>query len=114
MIDFACKTISKEELIRCSLNLNKTEYHVFNLLSKRGTKLTVSKIARSLNLERTTVQKAMKCLLEKKLARRYQRNLPAGGYEFLYELKDAEEIKARLKKILHTWSKSAEKVIDGL
>jgi len=114
VIDFACKRISREELIRCSLNLNKTQYKVFEFMLRKNKKMTVSQIANSLSLERTTVQKAMKGLLKKKIVKRFQRNLSAGGYEFLYELENVDQIKQNLKQILREWSRSAEKVIDGL
>ena len=114
MITFACKKIKQEELIRCSFNLNKTEYNVFMFMLKRNQPYTVSRIAKIMRLERTTVQKAVKNLFNKKLIKRIQRNLPRGGYIFIYEINNKDEIKDKMKKIVYEWYKSVEAAIDKI
>ena len=39
MISFACKDIDKEELIRCSFELNKTEYKLLMFLMLKNALL---------------------------------------------------------------------------
>ena len=114
MITFACKKIKQEELIRCSFNLNKTEYNllVFILRDKKG--YTVSQIAKRTRLERTTVQKAVKNLVSKQLAQRKQKNLAKGGYVFVYKPNDKSEIKAKMRKIVYNWYQGVKKEIAKL
>ena len=114
MITFACKKIEKEELIRCSFDLNKTEYNVLMFMLKRKNMHTVSQIAESMGLERTTVQKAVKTLLSRNLIKRTQKNLPRGGYTFLYRINNKDEIKSKMKEIVHEWYKTVEREIDRL
>jgi len=70
------RKIRQEELIRCSFSLNKTEYDVLMFLLTHRHKYMVYYIAKRMGLERTTVQKAIKNLLDKELVKRTQRNLP--------------------------------------
>ena len=67
-----------------------------------------------MNLERTSIQKAVKTLLSKNLVKRFQMNLSGGGYTYLYKIENRNEIKSRMKKIVHDWYKSVEKEIDKL
>jgi predicted transcriptional regulator len=112
-MNFACKKIELEELVKCSFDLNKTEYKVMTFLLRAGGKHTVASISKKMGLERTTVQKALKGLMDKKLAKRVQRNLSRGGYLFLYEIDEKENIKKRQKEIVYNWYKSVEKEIDN-
>ena len=114
MITFACKKIEQEELIRCSFNLNKTEYNVLLFLLKNKNVITVSGIAKAMNLERTTVQKAIKTLVGKNLVKRMQKNLERGGYIYYYSVENKDEIKKRMKSIVHDWYKMVEKEINEL
>ena len=114
MITFSCKKIEQEELIRCSFNLNKTEYNVLIFLLKKKHSYPMSQISKIMELERTTIQKAIKNLVDKNLAKRIQKNLPRGGYIFLYEINNKDEIKNKMKKIIYEWYKSVEVAIDKL
>ena len=114
MITFACKKIKQEDLIRCSFNINKTEYNVFMFVLKRNKSYIVSEIAKNMKLERTTVQKALKNLLDKKLIKRTQKNLSKGGYIFIYKINNKTEIKNKIKKIIYNWYKGAEETIDNI
>ena len=113
MISFSCKKISKEELIRCSFNLNKTEYNVLIFLLENEGKHTILDISKKMNLERTTIQKAIKNLVKNDLVKRTQINLPKGGYIFYYEINNKKNIKYRMKKIVYNWYKSVEDVINN-
>ncbi|RLE47713.1 MarR family transcriptional regulator [Candidatus Woesearchaeota archaeon] len=114
MIYFACKSINKEDLIRCSFALNKTEYKLLMFLLDYDEFITAAKLAKKMGLERTTVQKAVKLLVEKGLVSRKQENLEKGSYIFLYRIKDVKEIKERLRKIVRKWHEKVEDFIDGL
>lgn len=114
MITFSCKKISEKELIRCSFNLNKTDYDLLIFMLKSDRMQTVLEIAKAMGLERTTVQKAMKHLVDKGLVKRAQTNLSGGGYVFSYSPNDKEDIKSRMKDITRRWYKGVEEAIDKL
>jgi uncharacterized protein len=113
-VTFACKNITHEELIRCSFTLNKTEYNILVFLLRKTQERGASEIAGEMGLERTTVQKAIKTLLEKRLIVRSRKNLPKGGYSYTYKINGMEEIKTRMKYIVHEWYNRVEKEIDLL
>jgi predicted transcriptional regulator len=112
MMEFACKKIRREDLLRCSFGLNKTEYDLLLFLLQRDSELTAAGIAQGTGLERTTVQKALKNLLLRKLVRRMQRNLPKGGYTYSYRVERKPEIKAKTKEIISEWYKDVVKEVD--
>ena len=114
MITFACKKIEQEDLIRCSFDINKTEYNVLMFMFRKKEQLSVSKIAELMNLERTTIQKAIKTLLKKNLVKRMQTNLPKGGYVFLYKINNHEKIKKKMKKTIFEWYQSVKIAIEKL
>ncbi len=112
MLTFACQDIEFSELLRCSFELNKTEYNVFMFLLKQHKWWTASKIGKAMNFDRTTVQKAIKSLAEKDIVKRYQENLSKGGYTYLYNIKNKEDIKKRMEKIVSDWYKEVQKEIQ--
>ena len=114
MITFFCKKITEEELIRCSFNLNKTEYNVLIFLLRNDKIRTILQISKAMELERTTIQKAIKNLVEKGLTKRTQKNLSRGGYIFLYKPNNKEEIKSKMKELTYKWYKHVEETIDKL
>ena len=112
MISFACKTINFEDLVRCSFDFNKTEFKIFIFLLSKKEPLCVSTIADALSKDRTTVQKAMKQLLDKEIVFKHQVNLEGGGYSYLYKIKDKDYIKEKLLNIVNGWSKQVINYID--
>ena len=96
MIDFACRRISEEELVRCGFGLNKTEFNIFYFLIKHNKRFSVEEIAEKLKLTRSTVQKSIKSLLEKNIIARFQTNLEKGGYKFFYQIKNKDLTKKQL------------------
>jgi predicted transcriptional regulator len=113
MFNFACKNISMEEIVRCSFKINKTEYKVLYQLLKAKNELTINEIARELKKNRTTVQKGIKGLIEKKLISRRQMNLDNGGYIYVYKADDKEKIKNDLLSIINKWKESVDIAIKN-
>ena len=107
MINFACKDIDFSEVVRCSFNLNKTEYKLFIEMVKHDEKRSIVDIARLTKFERSTVQKAIKKLVQQRLVSRTQVNLSKGGYVFLYKTKDKARIKERIENCISSWSERA-------
>lgn len=112
MITFACKNIKLRDLISCSFNLSKTDYDVLMFMLHKQASHSVIGLSRMMKLERTTIQKAIKHLLEKQLVRRLQKNLESGGYQYFYEVYDKEELKSKIKQIVQRWHSAVEKEID--
>lgn len=113
-ISFACKTISYEDLIRCSFELNKTDYNLLITMMEDEVERTASDFAERMGLKRTTVQKAIKNLLKKQLVVRFRKNLPKGGYIYIYMVPSKDKIKERMREIMHHWYSQAEKEIESL
>jgi predicted transcriptional regulator len=112
MVNFACKKISKEEIVRCSFALNKSSYNLLDFLLKQKNPLNISSISKKMNLERSSIQKAIPDLFEKDLISRKQKNIPSGGYVYFYLTKDREEIKKRIKNLVSSWYENIKKEIE--
>ena len=104
--------IELKNLIKCSFELNKTDYDVFVFLISKEKSMTATKIARQIGLDRTTVQKSVKRLAEKDLVLRTQKNLEKGGYIFVYSIKDKKVIKERMSDIVRKWHDNVQKEIS--
>ena len=100
-MDFTCKQIAPKDLIKCTFGLNKTELALFLFITQSSKCETVQAISKTLELDRTTIQKSLKKLLEKEIIDRRQSNLDNGGYVFLYCVKKKQEIKTRMQEILN-------------
>lgn len=110
MITLGCKTISVEELIKCSFAIGKTEMAIMSLLMKEGG-ITSQEISSDLDKDITTVQKSLKVLSEKGLVVRKQENLGNGGYKFIYSAVPSERIRTMIKKNLDNFK---EKVLESV
>ncbi len=110
MFEIACKTFTIDDLLRCSYNLNKNELRVLRYLLQNG-KADVKEISSKLNLERSTVQKILSKLLEKKLVSRMQINLHK-GYKYYYVVKNPNEIKKEVMALLDRWYERAKNVLN--
>ncbi len=113
MIDFACKQFDLNDIIKCGLGLTKAEYKVMEFfISNLGKKLTSNSVSKSIDLNLTTVQKAVKKLSDKKVIIKYQINLDNGGYVYLYVCNLKVKIRSLLKDIINNWAQKVETSID--
>ncbi len=112
MISFACKQIELKDLIKCSFDLNKTDYNLFIYLLTSKENLTTNEIAKEIGLDRTSVQKSIKRLVEKTLVIRNQENLSGGGYIFSYIIKDKSLIKNQVMDMISAWNKKVRLEIE--
>ena len=103
-ISFACQNIDFKDVIMCSFSLNKTEYALLIFLLGQQGRLSATSIGKHLNKDRTTVQKAIKKLVDTQLVSKYQINLESGGYTFVYAVKEKEELRRRILQIVQAWS----------
>jgi len=102
-MQFACKQVNLDEVVKCSLGLTRAEYKVFKKYLRLKKEITLAELSEKTGLDRTTVQKASLKLIEKGLLSRFQHNRPRGGYEFLYKIKDKEEIRNKARSIVRAW-----------
>lgn len=101
------------ELIKCSFGLNKTSCRVLLKMLKIGRSVSVEQISKKMGADRTTVQKALKTLINKNLVSRKQMNLENGGYIYLYKTMEKQEIKRRMTKDIDSWTESAKREVDS-
>jgi predicted transcriptional regulator len=114
MVDWRCRKMNSKDLIRCTFDLSKTELKIFLYLLKINKSIPSVDIANQIELDRTTIQKSLKKLLEKGIVDRRQNNLDNGGYVFLYSVKKKEELKTQMKEIIEDWKSSAEVQLETL
>lgn len=111
MITFACKTVDLQDIIKCSLELTKTDYALFTTLLEAEEPFTVAELAGKQGLERSSVQKAISRLQEKRIIERRQHNLAGGGYRYSYSIADKEELRKRLQDIVEQWYGNVRKAL---
>jgi predicted transcriptional regulator len=115
MIDFACKRFDINEIIKCALNLTKTECKILtfflNHVDKRYTTLDLCK---ELNLNLNTIQKAVKKLSDQKIILRLQLNLLKGGYTYIYETNNKQEIQLIISEIIDNWVKKVKENLKNI
>jgi predicted transcriptional regulator len=114
MAKLQCKQMDSKELIQCTFNLTRTELAIFLYLLKTKACIPSSEIADKIELDRTTVQKAMKNLLVKDIVLRRQNNLDSGGFVFLYCVKKQPELKEQMQEIINTWKESVDSQLETL
>ena len=104
MIDFACKKFDIEEIVKCSLNLSKSDFNILKFLLKNSAnKFSTEEIASKLNLDQSTIQRSVKKLYKKGLISRSQMNKEGGGYLFYYKIKNKAEINNQILSIIDNW-----------
>lgn len=114
MIDFACKQISIDEIIKCSFSLTKTELIIFQFLAHRcGEEFSSHKLSSELEVDITTIQKAVKKLYEKGVLDKKQRNLEGGGYCLYYQCISKDKIKEVIFENFRNFSQKMEQSIQN-
>ena len=104
MINFACKRFKLEEIIKCGLGLTKADCKVFMYLLDESDWVTTESIAEKLDLNLSTVQRAVKKLFTSEILDRTQENLDGGGYIFLYQHKPKKIIKKIIMGKVSDWT----------
>ena len=112
MIDFACKKFDIKEIIKCSLNLSKSDFSVMQKLFVYKDFLSSKDISDKVDLDITTVQRTLKKLYEKGIVNRKQVNIDTGGYVYMYRIKSREELKYQITNIIDKWSGTVKHEIE--
>ena len=113
MMNFACKNFRSIDIIKCGLGLTRAELTIFlHFLKNEEETLTANTLSNKVDLELTTVQKALKKMREKDLLEKNQVNLENGGYFFEYKIRPKSEIRRILKEIIRKWTEHIEKKVE--
>ncbi|MFX1390128.1 MAG: helix-turn-helix domain-containing protein [Promethearchaeota archaeon] len=116
---------SSERLFKCILGLNKTESQVLSYILRNKNSST-SEIAQKLNLDRSSIQRAVQGLIDLKFIKRIsmsmkeyntRKNIKSSksqGYLYVYNAKDMKSIKTQFKKLLDKWYTSMVNYIENL
>ncbi|WP_423792952.1 helix-turn-helix domain-containing protein [Methanocaldococcus indicus] len=100
-----CHTWDIENLMSCIFGIKSSDVRVyFDLLINGPSK--ISDIAKRIDRERSTVQRAVQNLLTAGLVTRKQVNLKEGGYYYIYEAIPFEDVKKIIKENIEEWSKN--------
>ncbi len=116
---------SSERLFKCILGLNKTESKVFGYLLKNND-VGTSELTETLEMDRSSIQRAVQELLELKLIKRKSISMKdyieakeikiskKQGYLYVYNAKHMDSIKVQFKKLLDKWYNSMLTYIENL
>lgn len=102
-LNFMCKEITLEEILKCSFGLNKTELKITKALLEDYEEKTIEEVKEKIKKDRTTIQRAVKRLFEKNLIKRRQISLEKGGYLFVYSPYPKKELKEKVYKIFESF-----------
>ena len=114
MIDFACKTFMLDEIIKCSFGITKADFKVLDFLVKHDAKwFTTEELSEKLQLNLTTIQRAVKKLFEQEVVKRKQNNLENGGYIYIYQIKEKRLLREKIMDIIEKWKKNVETALTN-
>ncbi|WP_456372847.1 helix-turn-helix domain-containing protein [Methanocaldococcus sp.] len=90
-----------EDLMRCILGLQEIEIRIyFELLDMKEA--TVMEIAERVDRDRTTVQKALRSLMNCGLVER-EKITEKSGFKYVYRPVEFKEVKEKMEKLLDEW-----------
>lgn len=116
---------SSEQLFKCVLGLNSTESKVLCHLLKNKDVRT-SEIALTLEMDRSSIQRALQVLSMLKLIKRSSMSMKEyanskrlvdakkQGYLYVYNAKNMDTVKLQLQKLLDKWYNSMLNYIENL
>ncbi len=120
------KIFKSGNLFRCILGLNDIESNVFTYLLKNDNVSTME-LTEILNKDRSSIQRALKDLLDLRVIKRYSLSLKEycelkgiadnnnkRGYLYVYKAKDLNKVKVQFRDLLDKWYSSMVNYIDNL
>ena len=100
-------------MLKCSFGLTKAGCSVLKeFLNQPGRVWISDGLAERTGHDLATVQRALKHLFERGVLSRRQQNREAGGYEYVYELKDESELLALIESTLDEWVLQAKREVS--
>lgn len=114
MLDFACKRIKLDEIIKCSLSLTRAEMTIFkHFMDNTEESFCANTISEKLEFDLSTIQRSLKKLHEKDILFRTQENLSGGGYLFHYQIKNKQAVRKLIMDIVHMWTKKVDEALKN-
>jgi predicted transcriptional regulator len=108
-MDFACKTIDVQQILKCSLGLSKAGCSVLRELMSQEDWITSEELAITTGYDLATVQRSLKHLHERNVVKRIQHNREVGGYEYYYLLVDKKAFRNVVTQTMEEWMQEARK-----
>lgn len=102
-MDFACKKIDVEQVLKCSLGLTKAGCTIMHYLRKNDDWHTSEEIAKKTGYDLATTQRTLKHLYERGVVHRRQQNRDVGGYEYHYQIVSEQELQTTINAVLDDW-----------
>jgi predicted transcriptional regulator len=99
------------ELFGLLFDFSELECKVYQILLVSGNK-EAREIAEKLNKDRSTVNRALKRLLEEGFVIRRRRILRSGGHAYEYTARDPGELRTHVHGRLEEWSDSAHERLE--
>jgi predicted transcriptional regulator len=96
--DLAC-----EDLLECVYGLGDLAQASYRVLAASDEPLTVDAVAERVDRDRTTAYRAIKRLQEYGVVEQEQVNYEQGGYYFVYDAVDADDIAREMQRTLNQW-----------
>jgi predicted transcriptional regulator len=105
--------MSADEIMRCALGVRATEIEAYCAVVTGGTS-TVQEVADRLGKSRSTAQRILQNLVDKGLARREERLIGLGGYQYVYRPVSPETMKKAVRLSLDRWYERMIGELDAL
>jgi len=90
------------EIMKCALGVRTTEIEAYCTIVTGGPS-TVQEVADRLGKSRSTAQRILQNLVDKGLARREERLIGLGGYQYVYSPTSPERMKEAVREALDRW-----------
>jgi predicted transcriptional regulator len=99
------------DLLCCAFGLQSSEIDTYFALLSRSK--TAEEISSDLGLDRSTVQRALKSLLQKQLVLREMRHIQRGGYYYVYSALSTNEVRKQILDELDLWYRETRRFLLG-
>jgi predicted transcriptional regulator len=109
----ATPEMGADEIMRCALGVRTTEIEAYCVIVSGGAS-TVQDVAGRLGKSRSTAQRLLQSLVEKGLARREERLIGLGGYQYVYSPVPPEGMKEAVREILERWYERMLQELENL
>ena len=103
MHDYLDQDMQCEGLLECFYGLKELDRRVFGVLASSDARLTIDQIAEEVDRERSTAYRSVQRLMEAGFVRKEQVNYDHGGYYYVFEPVDADEVADDLQRMLNDW-----------
>ncbi|TET72278.1 MarR family transcriptional regulator [Candidatus Bathyarchaeota archaeon] len=109
----ATPDMGADEIMRCALGVRTTEIEAYCAIVSGGA-YSVQDVAERLGKSRSTAQRLLQSLVEKGLARREERLIGLGGYQYHYSPIPPERMKEAIRENLERWYGRMLEELDNL